>query len=625
MDRVALGRSPLIAGLFLALACGGCPTADDGDPNSLVGGATSTAGGGASGGAGGAGGGGGKNSQPSAAVAVSPGTVVSPEQQVTLDASASSDPDLDTLSFVWIQTAGPDAALSSDVTPIVTFFAPAVVENSEIRFRVTVSDGRGGESSADVILFINVGAEFAGGAQQISAYRDRLTPDEAYHLLRRAGLGATPQQVQQAVERGLTATVDDLLVFKPHPTHVEDLARSLSDDPFRRWLVYLIDGVNPLHERMTLFWHDRFATAARVATDYRDRDLGFVHLEMLRRNALGDYRQFLEDLTLDPLMLLWLDGANSPKDSPNENYTREFWELFTLGRDVLYTEEDIREGARAFTGITLLRQSNRTTRPIYDLLNHDETLKSIFPGRAAPANYNYDSVIDLTLAQPEAAQYVARNLFVYFIHDHPSDETVEALARHFRDSGYQIWSLVRRILLSQALFSRDARGNQIASPVEHVVSVFRTLDMHIHSEDSQGYQLSRLAGDLAGSGMELLNPPGVEGWGERTAWLQEQWIISRARALGRTMEYGPDRTDDLPYHLLPPTSTWNQRETRGRIVDAIAAVFHLPLTEEERAVYIEVLDQNGYLAFHLEQPRYQPQHVFEMIRLMAMDERVIGR
>jgi uncharacterized protein (DUF1800 family) len=375
---------------------------------------------------------------------------------------------------------------------------------------------------------------------------------------------------------------------------------------------------------MAMFWHDRFATSRRVLTG-GDANLSVLHYDMLRANALGNYREFLEQLTLDPLMLIWLDGANSPKDNPNENYTREFWELFTLGRDVLYTEQDIREGSRAFTGITLLRQNGKDARPIYDLLNHDETLKTIFPDRAQPFNYSYESVIDLTLAQSEAPRYVARNLFVFFVHDHPSDATVQELADFFVANGFNIAPLVKKILMSQAMFSAEARNNQISSPVEHVVGVARTLDMHIFSEDSQGYILDQLAYDLSGSGMELLNPPGVEGWTEDFGWLQDQWVISRINALGRTMEYGLGRTEDLPYHLLPPQSSWSVRETRGAIVDAMAAVFHLPLTPAEREVYIEVLDQNGWKALHLEDPKYQPQHVREMIRLMAMDERVIGR
>jgi hypothetical protein len=234
-------------------------------------------------------------------------------------------------------------------------------------------------------------------------------------------------------------------------------------------------------------------------------------------------------------------------------------------------------------------------------------------------------MIDLTLAQPEAARYVARNLFVFFVHDHPADTTVQELADFLVASNWELSPLVRKILTSQALFSSEARGNQVSSPVEHFVGVARTLDMHIWSEDSQGYTFDALMTYLADAGQEMLNPAGVEGWKEDAGWLKDQWVIQRVNAFGRTMEYGPNYTPDLPYHLLPPVERWDQREVREEIVNAMAAVFHLPLTEEEREIYVEVLDQNGWQAFHLGDPRYQPQHVFEMIRLMAMDERVIGR
>jgi uncharacterized protein (DUF1800 family) len=346
---------------------------------------------------------------------------------------------------------------------------------------------------------------------------------------------------------------------------------------------------------------------------------------MLRRNGLGNYHEFLSDLTLDPLMLIWLNAADSPKDAPNENYTREFWELFTLGRDVLYTEADIKAGALAFTGISLIFPNGEEPRPVFDIFNHDNSVKEIFPGRAAAENYDYRSIIDVTLSQPEAAEYVARNLFVFFVHDHPSEAVVRELADGFVESGFEIMPLVRAILMSQALFSPDAQGNQISSPVEHFVGVARTLDMRMFSEDSQGYVLDRVTDDLAAAGHDLLNPPGVEGWGEDAAWLQDQWVLSRVRALGRTMEYGPDNTPGLPYHLLPDPATWTDRDTRREIVVAVASVFHLDLTEDEIDIYTEVLDQNGYLAFHLADAEQQPRHVFEMIRLMAMDERVIGR
>lgn len=465
---------------------------------------------------------------------------------------------------------------------------------------------------------------FLDPANPLQPHPDALTSDEAYRLLRRATFGAKPEDVTRAVERGLTATVDELLTDQPLPAAAETLAASFEDDIPKRWLVHMLESPSPLRDRLALFWHDRFATSRRVLSG-NDRSLAIDHWAMLRQHALGNYRDFLAALTIDPMMLIWLDGANSPKDKPNENYAREFWELFTLGRDILYTEADIQESARAFTGTTLLRESGQPARPIFDILNHDESLKSIFPERAAPANFDFQGIIDLTLAQPEAARYVAKNLFTLFIHDHPSDVQVQVLADQFVEGNFEIAPLVRRLLMSNEIFRDEAMGNQVASPVEHVVGVFRTLDVHLESEDSQGFQLTRLVRDLEAAGQDLLNPPGVEGWGEDLAWMEDQWVLNRVKALGRTMEFGPNRTADLPYHLLPPTSRWDQREIRREIVSAVADVFHLPLTDEERDIYVEVLDQNGHRAFHLEQPDRQTQHVQEMIRLMAMDERVIGR
>lgn len=471
---------------------------------------------------------------------------------------------------------------------------------------------------------VDDGREFGGNAQSVRAYRDTLTRDEAWHLLRRAAFGATPAQVDAAVAAGLSATVNDLLTWKAVPAEITALAESYEDNEAQRWLVYLIESPNPLHERLALFWHDRFATSGRILT-YRDRNLDHMHLDMIRSRVLGDYREFLNALTIDPLMLLWLDGANSPKESPNENYAREFWELFTLGRDIVYTQSDIVEAARAFTGITLYRERDRDARPIFDILHHDETNKTIFPGRATAANYDYRSMIDLTLAQPEAPRYVARNLFVFFVHDHPSVEVVQQLADILVANNYRLEPLVRAILTSHAMFSSDAQGNQISTPVEHIAGVARTLDMHIYSEESQGYLFDQLASDLEEAGQELLNPPDVSGWGDNEYWLKDQWVLSRARALGRTMEYGPTHEADLPLHLLPPRDTWNVREVRKQMVDAIASVFHLHLAPDETESYINVLDQDGWRAFHLEDPRNQPQHVFEMIRLMAMHEDVICR
>lgn len=565
------------------------------------------------------------NGSPSAAISASQTTGVRPGGPVTVDASGSTDPDGDALTFEWRQSGGPAGSFADSAAPTTVFTAPASLDPVDVKVQVVVRDGKGGESAAELTLSVVPGAEFAGAPQSVAAYRDKLTADEAYHLLRRAAFGARPEQVQAAVDRGLATTIDDLMFRQPVPTQVEDLADSYQDNIPRRWMVHLLESPNPLLERMSMFWHDRFATSRRVLTD-RDRRLAVLHWEMLRNNALGNYRVFLEQLTLDPLMLIWLDGGNSPKTRPNENYAREFWELFTLGRDVLYTETDIREAARAFTGVFLFREQNLDARPIFDLTRHDETLKTIFPTRTtAPFNYDYKTVITLTLAQPEAPRYVARNLFVFFVHDNPTDAAVQELADAFVAGGFEIAPLVRRILSSQAMFSPEARGNQVTSPVEHVVGVARTLDMHMQSEDSQGFLLDQLVNDLVGTGQELLNPPGVEGWTEDAGWLQDQWLITRVRALSRTMEFGPTRTTRIPYHLLPAESAWTTSGVQADIVNALAAVFHLPLTDEERTLYVTVLDQNGRQRFTAANAATRRNLVVDLMKLMGMDDRVITR
>lgn len=619
------------------LSVGGCPTpgnpgggagAGDGSGGSSVGGAGNGAGGGGGtvDGGGGGSGGGALNQAPTADLAVSPTHSTGPGVELTLDASGSSDPDGDALVYTWSKVEGPDVVFGNPGAAITAMVTPLVVENTNLTVRVSVSDGKGASASADASIQITVSAQFAGNPQSLVPYRESLTSDEAWHFLRRTEFGATPARVTQVVSQPQSQTIDQMFAGQPIPQVVLDMEAERAVYESQRWLIRMIEGPNPFHERMTMFWHDRFATARRAAQNYSDRNLPLAHLEMLRRNALGNYRNFLVDLTLDPLMLLWLDGANSPASAPNENYAREFWELFTLGRDILYTEQDIREAARGFTGITILRSSGQEPRPIYDLRNHDNTPKTIFPGRTSPANHDYESIIDLTLEQPEAARYVARNLFVFFVHNHPSDAVVQELAEEFVRSGFEIAPLVRRILRSQAFFSSEARGNQINGPVDQIVAAARTMDTHYYSEDSVGYRSWAIDQELVVAGHEIMNPPGVQGWGEDQAWLEEQSLLARVRALRSLMqmEHGPAHLNDIPFHLLPPVNEWTQREVRARIVNAMAGVLHLELTEEERDIYIEVLDWGGYRAFHLSDYANQKVYLGEMIRLMFMDERFIG-
>lgn len=595
------------------------------DPGSTPGGGGQPGGGGPPGG-GPPGGGPGPNQPPTISLSVAPGGAVPPGASLTLSANAQ-DPNGDALTFAWATVSGPEVYFANANAETVVG-APLVVENAQVTVSVTANDSRGGSASAEASFLITVAAEFAGHPQSLLPYREQLSPEEAWHFVRRTEFGGPPARVAQVSGQALSATIDQLVAGVQLPQAVLALEADYEFDYQKRWLVRIVEGPNPFHERMAIFWHDRFATSYRAAPSYNDRTMALNHLEMLRRNSLGNYRNFLIDLTLDPLMLRWLDGANSPASSPNENYAREFWELFTLGRDALYTEQDIREAARSFTGITLYRQQwDEEARPIFDIRNHDNTLKSVFPGRTAAANHDYETLIDLTLDQPEAARYVARNLFAYFVHDHPSDALVEQMAAQFEAGGFEIAPLVRQILRSQAFFSSEARRNQILSPIEHVGFAARTLDMHFYREDAQGGVMYNMDNELEDGGQVLLDPPGVQGWAEGSPWLADQWVIQRAEVFLHMMylDYGPNRTPNAPLHLLPPVAEWSQRNSAARIVDALAAVFHIPLPTEDREIFIDVLNQSGYYAFYLQDFNSQQSYLRELTKLMLMDEYVIVR
>ena len=199
------------------------------------------------------------------------------------------------------------------------------------------------------------------------------------------------------------------------------------------WLDKMIRAPRPLNEKMTLFWHDHFATLDQ------DRPLLIAQNKMLRRDALGSFRRLLTDVTKDPAMLLFLSLVDSTKEEPNENYARELMELFTLGKG--YTEKDIREASRALTGFRAKRRGDGTVAVLYDRKARDATSKTIFGHRG---NHDYRDVLDLCIAHPQHAPFLVSKLWEYFVGTpiEPSGRT--RLARVYRRSGHRIAPVVRR-------------------------------------------------------------------------------------------------------------------------------------------------------------------------------------
>jgi uncharacterized protein (DUF1800 family) len=278
----------------------------------------------------------------------------------------------------------------------------------------------------------------------------------------------------------------------------------------------MLNTPSPLTEKMTLFWHNHFATSQQkvkfTAYLYRQN-------VMFRRNALGNFGNMLHELARDPAMLIYLDGVNNRKEQPNENFAREVMELFTLGEGH-YTEKDIKEVARAFTGWSIDRETGQF---MFRRAIHDYADKTIF---GKTGNFEGDQVLDLLLAKPEAARFITRKLWREFVSPTPDEVEVKRMAAIFKDSGYNIAKLMRTMLSSDAFYAKENRAALIKSPVEFVVGTLKTFE--IDAPNLRPFVLSS-----AVLGQNLFAPPNVKGWPGGEAWINTATLLQRKQLLDR--------------------------------------------------------------------------------------------
>lgn len=341
----------------------------------------------------------------------------------------------------------------------------------------------------------------------------------AAHLYRRAGFAANATELQAAVDAGPQATVDLLLAGRGDATAFYDgadrMVRPLVASGGLEhlpawWLHVMLNTPHPLRERIALFWHSHFATSAAKVTESR---LMQRQNALLRENALGPFRPLLAAMAQDPAMLLWLDSATNRKSHPNENFAREVMELFSLGLGN-YTEVDIREAARAFTGWEV---RNGTFR--FNALQHDAGMKTVL-GDAAVANG--DDVIRVLLDQPAAGRFVVGKLYRTLISETapPPAALVEPLAAEYRTRDYDTGWLAGTMLRSNLFFSPHAVGQRIKGPVEFGIGLLRALEGTTNTYS--------LAEDLRGLGQGVFYPPNVKGWDGGTDWINSATLLGRA-------------------------------------------------------------------------------------------------
>ncbi|MBI2887264.1 MAG: DUF1800 domain-containing protein [Chloroflexi bacterium] len=350
----------------------------------------------------------------------------------------------------------------------------------------------------------------ASGESEIPISNPRL---RIAHLLRRAGFGATKELLDQFEPLGYEATVDYLVNYEHIEDPIEERLAALpldlakGEDLRRWWYVRMAHTNRPLQEKMTLFWHGLLTSAlSKVPAPLMLRQNQF-----LREHAMGSFRQLLQGISTDAAMLIWLDGRSNRREHPNENYARELMELFTMGIGH-YTEQDVREAARAFTGWTATREGEVRFVPRL----HDSGVKT-FLGRTG--RFGAEEIVDILVAQRATGEYIGRRLFSFFAYRNPEREIVQELADVYFLSGYSIKDVVRHILLSDAFSSARAYRSQVRSPVELVISVHRLLGLETDGA-SLPYR-SRLMGQ------DLFNPPNVAGWPGGAAWLNSSTWIQR--------------------------------------------------------------------------------------------------
>ena len=364
------------------------------------------------------------------------------------------------------------------------------------------------------------------------------------HLMRRAGFGASRDELEERVAKGYEATVEELLEPEVNgipPFHEGILYRHFQGfrnpgNPLNmqsNWMYRMINTPRPLEEKMVLFWHHVFATG------YSKVDNGnqmLAQIETFRRYALGNYRDILVELSKDPAMIFWLDNNENHKHAPNENWGRELLELFSMGQGN-YTEEDVKECARAFTGWTI---SNRLPRNPYGRFlwefeyredDHDDTEKMFLGHRG---RFNGEDIIDIVIRQPATARFIARHLYNFFVADEvqvpswqdvaPRDPAaVNIIGDAFISSGYDIRSTLKMLFNSDFFKDEAVRFAKVKSPAELIAGTMRLVGEFRYPKPG----ITALAEECNYQGQALLDPPSVEGWHTGGEWIDSGALLRR--------------------------------------------------------------------------------------------------
>ncbi|MBV9333164.1 MAG: DUF1800 domain-containing protein [Candidatus Eremiobacteraeota bacterium] len=365
-------------------------------------------------------------------------------------------------------------------------------------------------------------------ATALQPYPGTLGERAAAHLLRRAGFGGTPAEIARyGAMRAVDAAATLLAV--PNANSIAPPEQAQVDGPLAQretreslaalqlwWLNRMLNSPAPLQEKMTLYFHGHFTSRATP----RFPRITYNQNALFRRYATGNLRELTHEVSKDAAMLIFLDGASNVASHPNENYARELMELFTLGVDN-YTEDDVRESARAWTGWRVVRKGDAV---VFDEARHDAGRKT-FLGRTG--NFNGDDIVDIIFDQPQCARFFATSLLNWFVYNDPEPELIDAVARLMRAHRYELAPVLGVLLASNVFYSERSYRALVKSPVEFVVGTYKTLGLS---------EIGAMAiPSLAQMGQRLFFPPSVAGWPGGKNWLTSGTMIDRQNFLTRLL------------------------------------------------------------------------------------------
>jgi uncharacterized protein (DUF1800 family) len=404
------------------------------------------------------------------------------------------------------------------------------------------------------------------------------------HLYRRAAFGADSATLDDAVKAGVDGAVARLCQ-PPAPsaefektigTLADRVATSGNKQQLGAWWLYRIrNSADPLTEKLTLFWHGHFATSAKKVDK---TGMMLDQNALLRQKGAGKFQEMVKAVSRDLAMLIYLDSTTNRRIHPNENYGRELMELFCLGVGN-YTEKDVKEVARAFTGWEVISDRFQFNAPQHDTDN------KTFLGQTG--NFDGDDAIRIILDQPAAANFIARKLMRYFVFDEPAapDALVEPIAKELRENGFHIGITLRRMLGSNLFFSEYAVGRKVRSPVELGMGLLVSL-----GATTNLVSLNQATAEL---GQGLFFPPNVKGWDGGRAWINSSTLLGRANLVAQILTAGETNFDHAGGSLAAAADRAGARspaETVDWLLELLVAV---PVPKEAREALLSLAGGPG--------------------------------